>query len=125
MIKNLTIKQYINEFRMDIKLKSNKSKSRDFLVITRQKAGSIIAGIAAVGFLGTAALHSTGLDSITQIAGQSPTGLGSVAPALWLAFSFNLSVVGLIVAIIAFRPSTIGRLVLVVAALSPLSAATL
>lgn len=35
--------------------------------MTRQKTGSIIAGIAAVGFLGTAALHSTGYDSISQL----------------------------------------------------------
>lgn len=93
--------------------------------MTRKKAGSLIAGVAAASFLGTAALHSTGYDTISQLAEQAPADLAALAPALWLAFSFDLSVVGLIVAVIAIRPSTPGRLVLVVAAISPLSAAAL
>lgn len=93
--------------------------------MTRQKAGSIIAGIAAAGFIGTAAIHSTGYDSISRLAKQAPPDLGAVVPALWLAFSLDLCVVGLIMAIIAFRPRMFIRSVLVVAALCPLSAAAL
>lgn len=87
--------------------------------MTRQKTGSIIAGIAAMAFLGTAVLHSTGFDSISQLSEQAPTDLRAVAPALWLTFSFDLSVLGLIVAIIAFRPNIPRRLVMVVASLCP------
>ncbi len=93
--------------------------------MTRQRAGSILSGISAAGFLGTALLHSTGYDSVTRLAEQAPAELRAMAPALWLVFSFDLVVLGLIVAVFAIRPSSVGRIVLVLAALCPLSAAVL
>ena len=93
--------------------------------MTRQRTGSIITGIAAAGFLGTAILHSTGYGAILRLAEQAPAELQVLAPAMWLVFSFDLAILGLIVAVVAVRPSAVGRLVLVLAALCPLSAAGL
>jgi hypothetical protein len=93
--------------------------------MTRRNAGSIVAGVAALGFFGTAALHSTGYKAITELSMGTAPELQAVAPALWLVFSFDLVVLGLIVGIIAFRPSSSGRLILVVVALGPISAAGL
>ncbi len=93
--------------------------------MTRQRAGSIIAAFASVGLIATAALHSTGYNSVAQLALQAPTELHALVPALWLAFALDLAVVGLIVGVVAFRPTTSGRLILVIAAVSPLGAAGL
>jgi len=93
--------------------------------MTRQRAGSIVAALAAVGFIATAALHSTGYNSVTRLAMQSPTEFHALVPALWLAFAFDLTVVGLIVGVVALRPSTTGRLILAIAAACPISAAGL
>ncbi len=84
-----------------------------------------MAGLAALGFLGTAALHSTGYDSIVHAAKNVPGFLGQVMPALWLAFSLDLTVLGLIVGILAHRPADVGRPIPVIAALCPLAAAGL
>lgn len=93
--------------------------------MTRRSVGRGIAGVAAAGFLATAWLHSTGYDSVTELAGTGPPDLEMLMPALWLSFSFDLVVVGLIVAAIAWRPSAAGRAVLAIAALAPLAAAGL
>jgi hypothetical protein len=91
----------------------------------RQQLARIVAGFAAIGFLGTAALHSTGYDSVAQLAAEVPSDLAPVMPALWLVFSLDLTIVGLIVAAVAYRPAPPGRLVLVIAAFCPLGAAAL
>ncbi len=93
--------------------------------MTRRKIGSIVAGVAAMGFLGTAALHSTGYNAITRLSEGAAPELQALAPALWLAFSFELITLGLIVAVIALRPSPSGRLILAIAALAPISTAGL
>ena len=93
--------------------------------MTRHRAGSIQAAIAAVGFLGTATLHSTGYSSVVDLAAGVPSELGVLMPALWLVFSLDLAVLGLIVAAVAWRPFGGTRLILGLAALSPLGAAGL
>ncbi len=93
--------------------------------MTRRKTGRILAGVAAAGFFATAWLHGTGYDSVTQLAGTGPRELESLVPALWLSFSFDLVVLGLIVAAVAWRPSTSSRAVLAIAALAPLAGAGL
>jgi hypothetical protein len=93
--------------------------------MTRHQVGRIVAGLAAVGFLGTAGLHSTGYDSVSQLATEITSDLGLVMPALWLIFSLDLAVIGLIVAAVAYRPAPPGRPILVIAAACPLGAAAL
>lgn len=84
-----------------------------------------MTGVAALGFLGTAALHSTGYDSIVRLAKDVPGMLGQVMPALWLAFSFDLTVLGLILGVLTLRPADVARPILVIAALCPLAVAGL
>lgn len=93
--------------------------------MTRHRAGSAIAGVAAMAYLVSAGLHSTGYGMIVRMAEQAPPDLGTLAPAMWLAFSLDLTVVGLIVGAVAIRPSRWGRLILVIAALCPIGAAGL
>ena len=91
----------------------------------RDSIARVIAGAAAISFFATAWLHSTGYDSVTVAALDGPTSLQSLVPALWLSFSFDLIVLGLVVSVVAWRPSALGRIILVIAALGPLSAAAL
>ena len=91
----------------------------------RGQVGRIVAGISALGFFGTAALHSTGYPSITRLATGVPGMFGAAMPALWLAFSIDLTVVGVVVALVAIRPGPAARLILGVAAACPLGAAGL
>jgi hypothetical protein len=93
--------------------------------MTRARLGSILAALAAVGYLATAWLHSTGYDSVTELAAAGPSDLAALAPALWLVFSLDLVILGLIVAVTAWRPTGPARLVLLVAAFGPLGAAAL
>jgi len=79
----------------------------------------VLTAFAAVGYVATAWLHSTGYGSVTELAGQAPADLASLVPALWVMFSLDLVILGLIVALIAWRPSATGRVILVIAALSP------
>jgi hypothetical protein len=81
--------------------------------------------VAAVGYLATAWLHGTGFGPVTAAAALGPPELAALVPALWLSFSLDLVVLGLIAAVVAWRPSAAGRLVLAVAALTPLGAAGL
>lgn len=92
--------------------------------MTRLRVGRAVSGLAALGFLATAVLHGSGT-SVVRLAQESPGVLRQVVPALWLAFSVDLSVVGLIVAIAAFRPAASSRSILAVASACPLSAAGL
>lgn len=93
--------------------------------MTRAAISRSLAGVAAAGFLATAWLHSTGYGSVKELARGSHPDLQAVAPALWLAFSVDLVVVGLIVAVIAIRPTPVGRVILAIAACSPLAGAGL
>lgn len=99
--------------------------SRSTTHMTRHDLGRSLAALAALGFLATAGLHSTGYDAVTRLAADVPSDLGPVMPALWLMFSIDLVIIGLIVAIVAYRPAPAARIMLVVAALSPLAAAGL
>jgi hypothetical protein len=87
--------------------------------------GSLLVGLAAAGFFATAAIHSTGYDSVTALAAQGPEDMQALMPALWLAFSFDLIVIGLILGVVAFRPARSSRLIVAVAALCPLGAVAL
>lgn len=93
--------------------------------MTRLAVGRTLTGLAALGFLATAGLHSTGYDTVTQLAAEVPFDLGPVMPALWLMFSIDLAIIGLIVATVAYCPVPLARLILVIAAFSPLGAAGL
>jgi cell division protein FtsW (lipid II flippase) len=93
--------------------------------MTRNRMSSLLVGLAAAGFFATAAIHSTGYDSVTALAAQGPADVQALMPALWLAFSFDLIVIGLILGVVAFRPARSTRLVVAVAALCPLCVAAL
>ena len=93
--------------------------------MNRQREGSILAALAALGFFATAALHCTGYNAVMQLAEQAPKDLQVLVPALWIAFAFDLVVVGLIVGVVALRPGTTARLLLVFAAACPVGAAGL
>ena len=89
------------------------------------RMGRVVAGISAAGFLGTAALHGTGYPSIARAASGVHGVLGAAIPALWLMFSLDLFVLGLVVGTVAARPGRSARLILGLAALCPLGAAGL
>jgi hypothetical protein len=93
--------------------------------LSHAPAGTIVAAVAAVGFLGTAALHGTGYDTIVELAAEVPSDLAPVIPALWLAFSLDLAIVGLIVAVVAWRRPRGGPAILILAAMQPLGVAIL
>jgi len=94
--------------------------------VSRKKVASILTGVTALGYLATAALHSTGHEFIAAQAEQAPPDLRALAPALWLMFSLDLTVLGLILGVIAFNSATGGaRYVVVIAGLCPLGAAVL
>ncbi len=92
---------------------------------TRRKIASVLTAIAAVGFAATAALHSTGLDSVVGLAGRGPSELRALAPALWIMFSIDLLVLSLILGAMAIWPSAKSRFVVAFAGLCPLGAAVL
>lgn len=89
-----------------------------------QPRARVLAGIAAAGFFATAALHATGHGAVTAMAAETQS-LAALVPALWLGFSADLVVLGLIVAAVAWRPIPGGRAVLAIASLAPLAAAGL
>lgn len=93
--------------------------------MTRPRIAGMVAGVAAIGYLGTALLHSTGYSSVVELAAEVPSDLGALMPALWLAFSLDLAVVGLIVGVVAWRRPQAGSLILVIASLQPLGTASL
>lgn len=80
-------------------------------------------GLAALGYFGTAWIHSTGFDSVTALATEGPEEMAGLGPALWLAFSLDLIVLGLIILGAALRRGGAARAVIAVAALCPLGAA--
>lgn len=93
--------------------------------MTRRRIGSMIGGVAAMGFIATAVLHSTGFRAVTRLSQTAAAELRALVPALWLVFSFDLVILGLIVAVVTFRPSAPGRIIVATAALCPIGAACL
>jgi len=92
---------------------------------SRYTVGRAVTGVAAAGFLATALIHSTGFHSVAALALEGPAELAALMPALWLVFSFDLVVLGLILAVAAFRPSATSRWMAGIASLCPLGAAGL
>ena len=93
--------------------------------MTRHRRARLLTGLSALGFLGTAWLHSTGYDSVVRVASDVPGMMGQIMPGLWLIFSFDLTTLGLILGVLALRPAEVARPILVIAALCPLAAAGL
>lgn len=90
-----------------------------------QRRASVLAGFAAAMLLLTAAFHATGLDSATRLAHQAGGQLAVVVPMLWVAFSIDLTALGLVAAIVARRPAWGHRPILLVLAVPPLAAAAM
>ncbi len=93
--------------------------------MTRVQSARFLTGVSSLGFVGIAALHSTGYDSITRVSRDLPAPMGDVMPVLWLVFSSDLVVLGLIVGALALRPTDMARPILAIAAICPLVAAGL
>jgi hypothetical protein len=93
--------------------------------MSRGSIGRLLAAVAAAGFVGTAALHATGYPSVTRLSSEVRGRLGAAIPGLWLAFSVDLAVLGMIMGVVALRPGPGTRLILALASLCPLSAAAL
>jgi hypothetical protein len=93
--------------------------------VTRARVARASAGLAALGFLGTAALHATGYGSIVRAASGVPGMVGRLMPALWLVVSVDLTVLGAIVGVLALRPLGPARPILAIVAVCPLAAAAL
>jgi hypothetical protein len=91
----------------------------------RRQVGSVITAVAAIGFLATAAYHSSGYSSVVRMAAEAPERVRSLLPMLWLGISFDFTIVGLIVAVVALRPRGPARIILAVAAICPFAAAGL
>jgi hypothetical protein len=93
--------------------------------MTRSRVARLLAWLASFGFLGTAVLHSTGYGAVSRLAPEVPGVMGQVTPALWIVFSVDLAVLGLIVGVLASRKNDVARAILVIAAVCPLAAAGL
>ncbi len=93
--------------------------------MTRELAARFLTGVAALGYLGTAAFHGTGYEFVVGKAKDVPGMLGQIMPALWLVFSVDLSVLGLILGVLTLRPADVARPILVIAALCPFAVAGL
>ncbi|MDH3292163.1 MAG: hypothetical protein OEO20_11005 [Gemmatimonadota bacterium] len=91
----------------------------------RKRLGSILGACSALGFVLTAGLHATGYRSVTDLARQGPEDLRTLVPALWVSFSTDLVVTGLIVLVVVWRRSTASSLVLTIAGFIPAIAAGL
>ena len=93
--------------------------------MSRRTVGRVITGLAAIGFLGTAALHTSGYNGVVTRAAQAPEAIRPLISMLWLAFSFDFTILGLIVAVLAAKPSPVTRLILGITAIAPIAAAGL
>jgi len=91
----------------------------------RTKVPSFLGIATALGFLATAGLHATGYSSVAALARRASGELGALVPALWLSFSVDLSVVGVILGFAAWRPTRLSRVVFACAGFLPASAAGL
>jgi len=93
--------------------------------MSRKKLATLTTVLTGLGFFATAGIHLTGLDSIRALAAQGPSDLEALAPALWISFSLDLVVLGLILLVVAIRPIGPARLVVAICGLAPLGAACL
>lgn len=93
--------------------------------MTRERTARTLTGLTALGFLATAGIHASGYDAITVMASAVGGSLGALIPALWIAFSFDLTVLGLIVVVLTLRPRECASPILLIAGLAPFSAAGL
>jgi hypothetical protein len=91
----------------------------------RRSVGRLVTGLAALAFLATAALHTSGYEIVTARAREAPAAVRALVPLLWLALSFDFTVLGLVVAVLAARPGPATRLVLAIVAIAPIAAAGL
>lgn len=92
---------------------------------SRYAFGPGLTAVAALGYVVTAWIHSTGFDGVTALAAEGPEEMVLLMPALWLAFSLDLIVLALILALSAFRPARRMKWVVGIAAFCPLGAAAL
>jgi hypothetical protein len=58
----------------------------------------VLARIAALAFVVTAALHSSAYRAVTALARSGPSELHPLVPTVWLCFSLALIILGLIIA---------------------------
>jgi hypothetical protein len=91
----------------------------------RKRLGSILGTASAVGFLATAGLHGTGYAAVSGVAREGPEDLHTLVPMLWVAFSADLVVIGVIVLVVAWWRNTASSLVLIAAGCMPAIAAGL
>jgi hypothetical protein len=89
----------------------------------REKSGTILAWVAAIMYLLTAAMHMLGFEPTRALAQQGPADLRPLVPLLWLSFALSLVVLAAIVAACAHRGASADRLILALTALGPLSGA--
>lgn len=85
-----------------------------------RRIGSILTGLTALAFFAAAALHATGYGWIVAQANLMTDEAALVVPPLWLMFSADLAIIGLILLIVAVRPGRASPLIVLVAALAPL-----
>lgn len=64
--------------------------------MTRDRVGVIMASIVAVGFVATAALHSSGFGAVVSASEPAPADVRSVVAPLWLAFGFHYAAFGFV-----------------------------
>ena len=93
--------------------------------MTRLQIGRWLTWATSLAFLATAALHGSGYRSMVSLSRDLPGTLGKLVPMLWLVFSSDLVILGLIIGVVAMRPSRTARPVLALAALCPLVVAAM
>jgi hypothetical protein len=89
------------------------------------KRGRILAAATSVGFFAVAALHGSGYAGISRMASGAGDDLRVLVPMLWVSFSVDLTVLGLIVAVAALRPNRALRIPVALAGVVPAAAAVL
>jgi hypothetical protein len=92
--------------------------------MSRDRIGSGLLLVAGLGFLITAGLHLTGFDSVLRLVSDVPDDLKALGPALWLSFSLDYVVLGLVL-LAAWLGATPSRLVVAAVAIAPIGAAWL
>ncbi len=93
--------------------------------MTANRLSIVLAYAGGVLLLATAALHQSGYGSVTTQAEQGPPELKPLVAVLWVAFTVALALCALLVFVLAPSNAPTRRVLLVIAALNPLSAAVL
>jgi len=95
------------------------------VAVRSQRVGRILGACSGLGFILTAGLHATGYSTVNTLSLQVPEDLRALIAMLWLAFSADLVVAGVIVlAAVRFFTALSGP-VLAVAGFLPAFAACL